>query len=654
MSSMNPPIIGVKGLKKRYKSTTALNGVDLEVFKGELYGLVGPDGSGKSSLLKAIAGVLSFEGGDLNVFDQNIHSEKSAEKIKSRLGFMAQGLGQNLYRELSVEENIDHFAQLRLVEKRVLSERKKRLLQLTRLQAFKDRPMKKLSGGMKQKLGLVCTLIHNPELIILDEPTTGVDPVSRRDFWWILEQLVAEQKITVLVSSAYMDEAVRFTRTTVLHQGDILAQGTVDEINQSFAGGIVVVKTNALAKAHQKLTPHYPQVEITNNSLRVYFKGQPPEQVCSAIGQRLQGIPVQSIHQAPITLEDTFIALVQTKSTHPPPNIADLSSHISQWHQNHDVASIKTSMIMAKGLVQQFGEFRAVDEVDFEVQRGEIFGLLGANGAGKTTVIKMLTGILTPTAGEGRVAGVEVKKGRKIKQRIGYMSQAFSLYLDLTVMENLRLYGSIYGVPKPILETRIQWILSLMEIEAVTQYQANQLPMGMRQRLALGCALIHYPAVLFLDEPTSGVDPVGRKRFWEILYFLSKEFGVTILITTHYMAEAEHCDHLAIMYAGRVIADDSPVALKRTLELEAGRLLEVSSPKPYALMSELKRRNLTQASLVGNHVHLYEPKEAEEKRQLDKLLLDSNWVEQHRPIPITIDDVFVYLVLALENQESAV
>jgi len=642
------PVIKIQGFCKSYKKQAAVKGVDLSVERGEIYGLIGPDGSGKSSLMKAIAGVLSFEQGELEVFGINVDSESSAERIKGRLGFMPQGLGLNLYGDLSVEENIDFFAQLRQVTPAQLAERKQKLLKITRLDKFRDRLMKNLSGGMKQKLGLVCTLIHGPELVVLDEPTTGVDPVSRGDFWAILAELLREQGVTALVSTAYMDEAARFHRLSLMYDGRILAAGEPEFICRQAQGSLVELSAEPQIQALDQLKNHYAQVEAIGSRLRVFVDDKSPDEASKAISDLLVGVEVKAIRASEAELEDAFIALLRRR------RLAD------QKTNNHAVPRLDTPLpegqgiaIEARQLTRDFGQFRAVDRIDFTVRQGEIFGLLGANGAGKTTAIKMLTGIVPPTAGEGQVAGADMRyAGQIIKERIGYMSQAFSLYLDLTVLENIHLYARIYGVNRSIIKQRIAWVIDIAGLADVTGQLTGSLPMGIRQRLALGCALVHQPGVLFLDEPTSGVDPVGRRRFWDILVRLARVEQVAILVTTHYMSEAEHCDHLALMYAGRIIADDSPTNMIRALQQEAGQLLKIATDRPLEALALLKQADFKGAALFGKHIHLLALDIETVKKQIDALL-DKQAIRLidltvHAP---TLEDVFVYRVLALENKE---
>ncbi len=620
--SESSPVVCVRGFAKAYGRNQAVKAVDLAIHRGEIYGLIGPDGAGKSSLMKAIAGVLTYDAGEVTVFDQLIDSERAAEKVKGRLGLMPQGLGQNLYGDLSIEENIDFFARIRMVPAKELAERKQRLLEMTRLDTFRHRPMKQLSGGMKQKLGLVCTLIHEPDLIILDEPTTGVDPVSRRDFWAILASLLQERGITALVSTAYMDEATRFQRLSVMFAGGVLAEGEPEAIVRLVPGTVVAMQSDGQAEALARLKESYPQVDAYGAWLRVFVENPDEKVAQAAIEKALDGIPCHDWQTTEPELEDVFIALLRKKNLVEPDADTD-SKEAKEKPQvktkgtgqaGQTASDAQAIAIEAKGLVRDFADFRAVDDVSFRVPQGEIFGLLGANGAGKTTVIKMLTGILPPSGGEGQVAGADMRTaGQAIKERIGYMSQAFSLYLDLTVLENIRLYAGIYGLNRRESAERLIWVIDMAALAGHEKDLAGSLPMGLRQRLALGCALVHRPRILFLDEPTSGVDPVGRRRFWEILFRLSRQDGVAILVTTHYMGEAEHCDHLALMFAGRVVADATPAAMKAAVEVEAGHLFELTTDQPVPAMDHLVKEGFPEAALFGKRIHILCPKPEEDR-----------------------------------------
>lgn len=640
-----PPLIAARGLVKRYGATLAVNALDLSVARGELFGLIGPDGAGKSSVMKAIAGVLTFDGGELAVFGQSLVSDAACEAAKARLGLMPQGLGQNLYADLSVEENLDFFARLRLVPPDVAAARKDKLLEMTRLARFRQRPMKNLSGGMKQKLGLVCTLIHAPELVILDEPTTGVDPVSRRDFWAILAELLAEEQMTALVSTAYMDEASRFHRVALMHAGQALAVGRPSELLAHAPGCMVTVHTEAQWPALAALRPQFAQLGALGNALQVYADGGDEAQALAAVDACLRPALAADSYQLEAgepELEDVFIAMLRQRGERLPDSQALTAAAPAR-------ASGGEPVIEARALTRDFAEFRAVDAVSFQVQPGEIFGLLGANGAGKTTVIKMLTGILPPSSGVGRVAGVDMRgAGRAIKERIGYMSQAFSLYLDLTVSENIRLYAGIYGLNRARTQARLDWIVDMAGLHGFEDALAASLPMGLRQRLALGCALVHQPQVLFLDEPTSGVDPLGRRQFWDILFTLARRDGVALLVTTHAMSEAEHCDHLALMFAGRLVADASPAAMKRELTAQRGPLWDIRCADPAAALARLRAAGVA-ASAYGNRLHLF----AREDELHDRVrpLLGADARCQLRPV--SMEDVFVERVTALEAEKPA-
>ncbi|MBV1775362.1 ATP-binding cassette domain-containing protein [Burkholderiaceae bacterium DAT-1] len=635
VAAVSNPLIEARGLCKRYGAVMALDALDLSVQPGEMFGLIGPDGAGKSSLMKTVAGVLSYEVGTLKVFGTDMQTEAATESVKGKLGLMPQGLGQNLYPELSIEENVDFFARLRLVPADVAAERKEQLLAMTRLAAFRSRPMKQLSGGMKQKLGLVCTLIHAPELIVLDEPTTGVDPVSRRDFWAILSELLQETRSTALVSTAYMDEASAFDRVALMHEGRILAMGTPDAIRLAQPGAVLTLP-DLSGDEVQTLAREIGYMEPRGSEWRLYV----PEVSGAAATLKIGGVlkrPVQATVAEP-DLEDAFIARVGE---------AQVGLPVTAQADQSDVAE---PLIVADGLTRTFGAFRAVDNATFKVMPGEVFGLLGANGAGKTTVIKMLTGILQPSEGMGHVAGADMRTaGREIKSRIGYMSQAFSLYTDLTAIENIRLYAAIYGLDAARTRERVDWIVQMAGLAGHEQALAASLPMGLRQRLALGCALVHSPRVLFLDEPTSGVDPIGRRQFWDILFRLAREDQVAVLVTTHYMSEAERCDDLALMFAGKVVASGSPAKLKSELIARRGALMSFDCSDPRKALSLLRDSDLDIA-LHGRKLHLFAPDPEAVRVDVTALLSGAGMaVERWEARPVSMEDVFVALMTELEH-----
>ena len=666
--------IRVDGFVKRYGKRVAADGLTLEVKRGEIYGLVGADGAGKSSLMKAIAGVLSFDGGTVDVFGTRIDSARAAEQVKQRIGFLPQGLGLNLYPDLSIDENVDFFGRLRLVPADVLVERKRVLLGMTRLDAFRHRPMRQLSGGMKQKLGLVCTLIHEPDLVILDEPTTGVDPVSRRDFWAILGRLLEEKGVTALVSTAYLDEADRFHRVSLFHEGKVMGEGTPAELVAVVPGTLALFRAEPQADALPRLKARFPQTEAMGTWLRVFAEGLAPEAARTAVATCLVENPVGATSVAHPALEANEPADGRLKS---PLRAQHAGIRLTDWFAREpELEDVFVAMLRQRGaklesvfpedgltphtstapaieareLTRVFGDFRAADAVSFRVPQGEIFGLLGANGAGKTTVIKMLTGILKPSSGFGMVAGADMRSaGWAIKERIGYMSQAFSLYHDLSVVENIRLYAGIYGLDDKAARVRTDWVIGMAGLAGFENDAAGRLPMGLRQRLALGCALIHQPQVLFLDEPTSGVDPIGRRVFWDILFHLSRREGVAILVTTHYMGEAEHCDHLALMFAGKVVADASPEQMKQAVTAEAGQLLELRVDRPAPAQAALVAAGFASAVLHGRAVHLLSKAADADLARLPGILAAAGvQLQSVQPRPLSMEDVFVHQVSALE------
>ncbi len=486
------PVVSVAGVRLRYGRTAALDGIDLEVPAGRLVGLIGPDGVGKSSLLSLIAGARAVQVGRIVVLGGDMASAAHRRAVCAHIAYMPQGLGRNLYPTLSVEENLQFFARLFGHDR---DERRRRIDELTRstgLHPFLDRPAGKLSGGMKQKLGVCCALIHDPDLLILDEPTTGVDPLARRQFWELIARIRAGRpRMSVVVSTAYMDEAEGFDWLVAMDGGHILATGTPAELRE---------RTGAA-------------------TLEAAFIGLLPEE------KRRGHEPVRKPPYRP---------------------------------ENGEVA------IEAEGLTKRFGDFVAVDRVSFQIRRGEIFGFLGSNGCGKTTTMKMLTGLLPPSEGRARLFGREVNAhDMATRRRVGYMSQTFSLYTELTVRQNLVLHARLFGVPEAEAPARVAEMAARFGLEQIMDALPDALPLGQRQRLSLAVATVHRPELLILDEPTSGVDPVARDGFWRLLIDLSRRDRVTIFVSTHFMNEAERCDRISLMHAGKVLVSGEPAELIR-------------------------------------------------------------------------------------------
>ncbi|MBJ9863878.1 MULTISPECIES: ribosome-associated ATPase/putative transporter RbbA [Citrobacter] len=485
-----PPVAHLDGVSQHYGTTVALNNITLDIPARCMVGLIGPDGVGKSSLLSLISGARVIEQGNVMVLGGDMRDPKHRRDVCPRIAWMPQGLGKNLYHTLSVYENVDFFARLFGHDKAEREARITELLNSTGLAPFRDRPAGKLSGGMKQKLGLCCALIHDPELLILDEPTTGVDPLSRAQFWDLIENIRQRQtNMSVLVATAYMEEAERFDWLVAMNAGEVLATGSAQELRDKTASA---------------------------------------------------------------TLEQAFIALLPQAQRQAYQPVV-----IPPYHAEQEEIAIE-----AKDLTMRFGNFVAVDHVNFRIPRGEIFGFLGSNGCGKSTTMKMLTGLLPASEGEAWLFGQPVDpKDIDTRRRVGYMSQAFSLYSELTVRQNLELHARLFHIPEAEIPRRVQEMSERFMLAEVEDSLPESLPLGIRQRLSLAVAVIHRPEMLILDEPTSGVDPVARDMFWQLMVDLSRQDKVTIFISTHFMNEAERCDRMSLMHAGKVLASGTPQEL---------------------------------------------------------------------------------------------
>ena len=533
--------------RKREPSVEALCGVSFEIPHGTLSALIGPDGAGKTTLMRLAAALLRPDSGTLKVLGLDVIAHP--QDIQDRISYMPQRFG--LYEDLTVAENLDLYADLHGVTAQQRAQRYPQLMTMTALGAFRERLAGQLSGGMKQKLGLACTLVRSPQLLLLDEPTVGVDPLSRRELWDIVHSLVAEQGLTVLLSTAYLDEAERCSHIVLLNQGRLLAQGTPAEVTEH-AQGLTFIAQPATpngARALQAQLFDQPDIiDAVPDAGRVRFvRAAARNQATPATDALLQGLTVTA--SAP-GFEDGFMTLlrqiVDPESAHPV--TMDRPVPNNGGHQ----------AVTVRGLVKRFVDFTAVDHIEFDVHRGEIFGLLGPNGAGKTTTFRMLCGLLTPSDGELRVAGTDVRHAAAAaRERVGYVAQKFSLYGPLSVTENLEFFASAYGLRGVRRRQRIEWAMREFGLAGQARSTSGLLPGGFKQRLAMAAALLHEPEILFLDEPTSGADPHARRVFWRRITALSQQ-GVTIIVTTHFMQEAEYCDRVAIMDSGRVLAQGSP------------------------------------------------------------------------------------------------
>ncbi len=546
------PALRTHELTKRFTPkdrpvVTALDAVSLVAYHGELTALVGPDGAGKTTLLRLAAGLIVPDGGAISVLGVDVAREP--QQVQDRIGYMPQRFG--LYEDLSVLENLELYADLHGVSAEERAQRYPGLFEMTALGPFRTRLAGQLSGGMKQKLGLACTLVRQPQLLILDEPTVGVDPLSRRELWEIVQHLVEDQGLTVLMSTAYLDEAERCSRTVVLYQGSVLTQGPPGEIAASAAGACFLVTPPAGQSARSV------QAQLLDRSDVV--DAVPDGGLVRVVTTRAEAAahPLRGLTAEPAAprYEDGFMQLLQQRVARERTQLLTIARPL---HADTDQLAVRV-----QGLVKRFGAFVAVDHVDFDVRRGEIFGVLGPNGAGKTTTFRMLCGLLAPSGGELHVAGANVRTApAAARQRLGYVAQKFSLYGPLTVAENLEFFASAYGLRGQSKRARIAWAMEQFELGDRAAAVSAQLPGGYKQRLAMAAALLHEPEILFLDEPTSGTDPLARRVFWRRITGLAEQ-GVTIIITTHFMQEAEYCDHVAIMDGGRVLAQGSPAEIRR-------------------------------------------------------------------------------------------
>jgi len=593
----NATVIRVMGLEKRYRRgrVQAVKGVSFEVHKGRVFGLIGPDGAGKTSVMQILAGVLSASGGKAEV--AGIDVLRRPEEMKPLIGYMPQGLGLNLYDSLTVAENIEFFRDLRQVPARQFEENRERLLAMTHLAPFLDRHAGKLSGGMRQKLALICTLIHLPDILLLDEPTTGVDPLSRRDFWTIIHELVTTRDITVLLTTAYMDEAERCHHVALMHEGTIIAEGAPENLTAGLPGGLVAVQGAPPRDIFGALRgwPGVESVALFGSEVHVLL-GKSAHDLAERL--RSVGFGEATVREIQPGLEDVFVhRLVMATADYPVQE--QPRPTLSQGPKKSKVAE---NAMQADGLTCRFGDFVAVDAVHFSVRSGEIFGLLGPNGAGKTTLIRMLCGLQSPSEGVARVAGIDVRSDReRLRELIGYMSQSFSLYRDLRVRDNVELYAGLYGLSPAERHLRGGRLLESLGLTPFRDRLTGSLPSGLRQRLALACAQLHGPPVLFLDEPTSGVDPVARRQFWDIVHLLAQEEGVTVLVSTHYMDEAEHCDRLGLMQDGKLVTVGDPATLKQQAEARHGPTLVVRA-RAFAEAFHLLRQKFPHAILYGRRI----------------------------------------------------
>ncbi len=636
-SARRDTAIVVRDLWKRYgargANVEAVRGINLEIGDGEIFGLIGPDGAGKTSTFQILAGVMEATSGTAEVFGL------PAREARSHTGYLTQAF--SLYPDLTVAENIRYIGDLRRVPPDEITARGHRYLRMFDMDRFEHRLAGRLSGGMKQKLALACALVPEPRVLLLDEPTTGVDPVSRREFWDTLAHLAADG-LTIVLATPYLDEAERCNRVALMHQGEIRQMGTPAELRASLHASRMEIHTSNLAVAMRTLTAIAGQdkeiIDVQRFGDRLDLLVYKPEEARKVADQALaaEGLSIDDVRIDEPTLENTFVATLR--------NLGE-RVHDEPFPSRRDHDGLRGQIaIGATNLTKQFGDFTAVKSVTAQVRYGEIYGLLGANGAGKTTTIKMLCGLLPATQGEMQLAGQRGGfRSSKVRQQIGYMSQKFSLYDDLSIAENLEFFAGVYGVPEGERAEKMRWVMSFSGLENKEGQLVGSLPQGWKQRVAFGAAILHEPSILFLDEPTSGVDPLARRSFWTMINRLADR-GTAILVTTHYLEEAEQCNRLGFMVAGELVTEGSPTGIKSA---QTGHLLEFIVDRPQRAMDLLKSdAERWRVSLFGERLHIITEEDAAsgERAYRQQLQADGINVISAREGRFSLEDVFISTV----------
>lgn len=624
----NNLVIEVAELYKRYGKLTAVRGVNFAVRRGEIFGLIGPDGAGKTTTFHILAGVMEASAGDVWVLG------KIPRHARLEIGYLTQQF--SLYLDLSIDENLRYSAGLREVSNELFMQRRAKYLKLMGLEKFSDRLAGQLSGGMKQKLALCCALVSQPEILLLDEPTTGVDPVSRREFWDILATLTNEGT-TIVVATPYLDEAERCSRIALMYDGEIHQIGTLNELRESLGLQRLEVRTNDLQMAEKVLvnaianSPNIADVQTFGDRLDILVRNsvQGKSQIAEILAYH--NLVIKSIESAEATLENVFVTRLRQQGSDPP-FVSFPKSKAS--HCQLDIA------IGAYNLQKIFGNFAAVKGVSLEIKYREIYGLLGANGAGKTTTIKMLCGLLEASDGEIYLGGqTNNLRSKELRRRIGYMSQKFTLYDDLSVLQNLQFYCGVYGVPRRSRKEKIDWVLETCGLAGQENLITGQLPGGWKQRVAFGASVMHEPDILFLDEPTSGVDPLARRQFWRFINEFARQ-GTAILVTTHYLEEAEQCNRMGFMVAGELVIQGSPSEIKAQ---QPGELIELVTNSTQAASDLLKTElESWRVSIFGDRLHIVLDRPKTELPEIRSFLQNSEInVKSVRTVPFSLEDAFI-------------
>src|SRR5215470_7833641 len=633
--------IQVKDLWKKYGDTEAVRGLSFDVNKSEIFGLIGPDGAGKTSTFQILAGVMEANSGAADVLG------RPARQMRSQSGYLTQGF--TLYPDLTVAENIRYVGVLRRIEPREIERRSQPYLEKFDMLRFRDRLAGRLSGGMKEKLALACALVPQPGVLLLDEPTTGVDPVSRREFWDTLAHLSAEG-LTIMVATPYLDEAERCHRVALMHLGLIRQVGAPAELRAGLHAKRLELRASNLGEAERILSkiagPNQELLDVQRFGDRLDILAHDPEKAKLVLQNQMSGagLRIDDIRVDEPTLENVFVATLRSLGQEP---------QETPFPGRHDHSELRGQLaIDARHIVKRFGAFTAVNNVSLQVKYGEIFGLLGANGAGKTTTIKMLCGLLEPTSGEMRLIGETSLRSGGVRQEIGYMSQKFSLYDDLTIEENLDFFAGVYGVPAEEREEKERWILAFSGLQGKEGQITGSLPGGWKQRVAFGAAVMHEPRVIFLDEPTSGVDPLARRAFWKMINRLA-DAGAAILVTTHYLEESEQCNRLGMMVAGELVAEGSPSDLKSQ---QTGHLLEFEVDYPQRAADLLKREAARwKVSIFGARLHVIadEDPQSLQRAVTEALEAEGIHVLSAREGRYSMEDVFISVVEKAHQEGKA-
>jgi ABC-2 type transport system ATP-binding protein len=629
------PVVEADSLAKSYGSLKALDDVSFTVRPGEIFGFIGADGAGKTTAFKIIAGVLAEGGGKIEVLGT------TPRKAGSQVGYLTQPF--SMYFDLSIDENLSYAGGLRLVPKKDYEERRERYFKLFDILRFSDRLAGRLSGGMKQKLALSAALIAGPKLLLLDEPTTGVDPVTRRDFWDALTSLATEG-MTIIVATPYLDEAERCHRVALIERGKIYDIDTPAQFRSKMGLTRLEVKVDPLAPAEDVLAKSPEAADVQRFGDRLDVLAARPDDAEAELRQRAEanGLNITAIQRSQPTLENAVVGVLRKMRG------AQVIPHFPKPSPAREEKGI---VIGATDLNKRFGSFQAVKNFQLAIHNGDIYGLLGANGAGKTTAIKIICGLIDPTSGSVSLLGKS--KGLRaaaVRSRIGYMSQKFALYDDLTIGENLDFYARLYGVEESVRQERKKWVLDLAELSGEEGMITKSLPGGWKQRVAFGAAVMHEPDAIFLDEPTSGVDPLARRAMWRMINEFADR-GAGILVVTHYLEEAEQCNNIGFMVAGEIIAQGSPSEVKAAMK---GEMSEILADKPDLGLRTLKEKfGASRVSLFGDKLHLVTEGD-EQKSEAAELLKNagvtvSSWV----PTNFSLEDVFISLIESRRAQIPA-